>query len=338
LVIALLVRRTLSLVLVLIGVSIITFTISHVIPGNPAAAAAGANASPEQIAAVNRRLGLDKPLPEQYAIYLKRLLHGDFGESIVSAGPVSADFTARLPSSAELAIAAILLYIPLGIALGILSARAPGRWTDVSSRVFAVLGVSVPVFWLALVAQLLFSGHWHWLPSTGRLGSGTAPPPHVTGFFTIDAVLAGKWGTLRDALRHLVMPAVVLAVTNLAVLARMTRSSMLEVLGQDYIRTARAKGLSETRLLTRHALKNALIPVVTVIAVQMAGLIAWQFLVEYVYSWPGIGSWAVAGITNSDFNVVMMVALFGAALYVFLNFLADVAYIVLDPRLRDATD
>jgi peptide/nickel transport system permease protein len=164
------------------------------------------------------------------------------------------------------------------------------------------------------------------------------PPPHVTGFFTIDSILAGKWSTLADALRHLVMPAVVLAVTNLAVLARMTRSSMLEVIGQDYIRTARAKGVSELRLLTRHALKNALIPVVTVIAVQMAGLIAWQFLVEYVYSWPGIGSWAVTGITNSDFNVVMMVALFGATLYVFLNFLADAAYIVLDPRLRDATE
>jgi peptide/nickel transport system permease protein len=337
-VIALLVRRTLSLVLVLVGVSIITFTISHVIPGNPAAAAAGSNASPEQIAAVDKRLGLDKPLPEQYVIYVDHLLHGDFGESIVSAGPVSADFTARLPASAELAIAAIMLYIPLGIALGVLSARAPGRWADVTSRIIAVLGVSVPVFWLALVAQLVFSGHWHWLPSTGRLGPGIPPPPHVTGFFTIDAILAGQWGTLGDALRHLVMPAAILALTNLAVLARMTRSSMLEVLGQDYIRTARAKGLSETRLLTRHALKNALIPVVTVIAVQMAGLIAWQFLVEYVYSWPGIGSWAVTGITNSDFNVVMMVALFGAALYVFLNFLADAAYIILDPRLRDAND
>jgi peptide/nickel transport system permease protein len=336
--IGLLVRRTFSLVLVLIGVSIVTFTISHVIPGNPAAAAAGANASPEQIAAVEKRLGLDKRLPEQYVIYVRRLLHGDFGESIVSAGPVSTDFTARLPASAELALAAILIYIPFGLGLGMISARTPGRWADASTRVFAVLGISVPVFWLALVAQLIFSGHWHWLPATGRLGPGTPPPPHATGFFTIDSLLAGQWSAFVDALRHLVMPAVVLALTNLAVLTRMTRSSMLEVLGQDYIRTARAKGVSEVRLMTRHAMKNGLIPVVTVIAVQMAGLIAWQFLVEYVFSWPGIGSWAVTGITNSDFNVVMMVALFGAALYVVLNFLADAAYIVLDPRLRDVGD
>ena len=334
--IGLLIRRTASLVLVLIGVSIITFTISHVIPGNPAAAAAGSNASPEEIAAVNKRLGLDKPLPEQYVVYVKRLLHGDFGESIVSAGPVSADFTARLPASIELAAAAILIYIPLGIGLGLLSARAPGRWADAVTRVFAVLGVSVPVFWLALLAQLIFSGHWHWLPATGRLGPQTPPPPHVTGLFTVDAALAGRWSALADALRHLVLPAIVLAVTNLAVLTRMTRSSMLEVLGQDYIRTARAKGVSEIRLLRRHALKNGLIPVVTVIAIQMGGLIAWQFLVEYVFSWPGIGSWAVTGITNLDFNVVMMVTLFGAVLYVVLNFLADATYIILDPRLRDA--
>lgn len=335
--IALLIRRVLSLVLVLIGISVITFVISHVIPGNPAAAAAGTNASPAQIAAVNKRLGLDKPLVEQYGIYLEHVVQGDFGESIVSAGPVSKDFVARLPASFELGIAAVLLFVPFGIGLGLVAARAPGRWIDAISRALAVIGVSVPVFWLALVAQLIFSGHWRLLPATGRIGAEYPPPPHLTGFFTIDALLSGQWGAFRSTIVHLILPAIVLAVTNLAVLTRMTRSSMLEVLQQDYIRTARAKGLPERLVLSRHVLKNGLIPVVTVIAVQMAGLIAWQFLVEYVCAWPGIGTWAVQGILNSDFNVVMMVALFGAALYVVLNFLADVAYILLDPRIRDST-
>ena len=334
--VGLVVRRAISLVFVLIGITLMTFVISHVIPGNPAAAAAGTNASPEQIESVNKRLGLDKPLPNQYFIYLSRLVHGDFGQSIVSAEPVSKDFLARLPATLELAIVTVLLYVPLGIGLGVLSARLQGRWTDALTRVFAVFGVSTPVFWLALVAQLVFAGYWKILPTTGRLSPEYSPPPHHTGLFTVDALLAGQVGAFGNAILHLLLPAIVLAITNLAVLTRMTRSSMLEVMDQDFIRTARAKGLSELRVLTRHGLKNGLIPIITVIAIQMAGLMAWQFLVEYVFGWPGIGSWAVTGIFNSDFNVVMLVALFGATLYVFLNFVADVGYILLDPRIRDA--
>lgn len=332
----LLVRRAVSLVFVLLGITLMTFVISHVIPGNPAAAAAGTNATPEQIAAVDKRLGLDKPLPDQYVIYLSRLVRGDFGESIVSAEPVSNEFLARLPASLELAIFTVLLYVPIGIGLGVLSARLQGRWTDALTRVFAIFGVSTPVFWLALVAQLVFAGYWKILPTTGRLSPQYPLPPHVTGLYTLDSLLAGQFATLGNAFLHLLLPAIVLAITNLAVLTRMTRSSMLDVMDQDYIRTARAKGIGELRVLTHHGLRNGLIPIITVIAMQMAGLIAWQFLVEYIFGWPGIGSWAVNGIFNSDFNVVMLVALFGATLYVFLNFVADIGYILLDPRIRDS--
>jgi len=312
-----------------------TFIISRVIPGDPAAAAAGTTASADQIAAVKERLGLDKPLPEQYVMYISRLLHGDFGQSVVSSQPVIDDFLARLPASIELAIVTVVLFVPLGIGLGVLAAHFHGRWMDMLTRMIAVVGVAMPVFWLALIAQLVFSGYWKVLPTTGRLSPEFSPPPHVTGLYTVDALVARQFGTFADAALHLLLPGIVLAIASLAVLTRMTRSSMLEVMEQDYIRTARSKGVSELRVLIQHGLRNSLLPIVTVIAVQMGGIIAWQFLAEYVFGWPGIGSWAVAGIFNSDFNVIMLVALFGATLYVSLNFLADVSYILLDPRVRD---
>ena len=331
----LLIRRLISLVFVLFGMTVITFTLSHVVPADPAAAAAGLNASALEINTIRQRMGLDRPLYEQYALYMEGLiLRGDLGRSIASNVPVQEDLVRYLPASLELALSAIVLYLPAGLLLGVLSARAAGGAVDAATRGFAIVGLSVPVFWLGLIAQLVFYGLLGWLPATGRIGSTFGPPQPVTGFFTIDALLAGNAAAFADAVRHLILPAVVLALGNLTVITRMTRSSVLEVLSQDFVRTARAKGLHERTVVTRHVLRNAMLPVVTVVAIQIGALIAWQFLVETIFSWPGIGSWAVNSITTLDFNAVMAVTLFGSVLYVALNFAADISYLVFDPRIR----
>jgi len=331
----LLIRRLISLVFVLFGMTVITFTLSHVVPADPAAAAAGLNASALEINTIRQRMGLDRPLYEQYALYMEGLiLRGDLGRSIASNVPVQEDLVRYLPASLELALSAIVLYLPAGLILGVLSARAAGGVVDAATRGFAIVGLSVPVFWLGLIAQLVFYGLLGWLPATGRISSTFGPPQPVTGFFTIDALLAGNAAAFADAVRHLILPAVVLALGNLTVITRMTRSSVLEVLSQDFVRTARAKGLHERTVVTRHVLRNAMLPVVTVVAIQIGALIAWQFLVETIFSWPGIGSWAVNSITTLDFNAVMAVTLFGSVLYVALNFAADISYLVFDPRIR----
>jgi len=331
----LLIRRLISLVFVLFGMTVITFTLSHVVPADPAAAAAGLNASALEINTIRQRMGLDRPLYEQYALYMEGLiLRGDLGRSIASNVPVQEDLVRYLPASLELALSAIVLYLPAGLILGVLSARAAGGVVDAATRGFAIVGLSVPVFWLGLIAQLVFYGLLGWLPATGRISSTFGPPQPVTGFFTIDALLAGNAAAFADAVRHLILPAVVLALGNLTVITRITRSSVLEVLSQDFVRTARAKGLHERTVVTRHVLRNAMLPVVTVVAIQIGALIAWQFLVETIFSWPGIGSWAVNSITTLDFNAVMAVTLFGSVLYVALNFAADISYLVFDPRIR----
>ncbi|HEV8469785.1 MAG TPA: ABC transporter permease [Candidatus Limnocylindria bacterium] len=328
-------RRLISLVFVLFGMTVITFTLSHVVPADPAAAAAGLNAGALEINTIRERMGLDRPLYQQYVLYMEGLiLRGDLGRSIASNLPVQDDLVRYLPASLELAVFTILLYLPTGLVLGVLSARAAGGVVDAATRGLAILGLSVPVFWLGLIAQLVFYGWLGVLPATGRIGSTFGPPPEVTGFFTVDALLAGNVAAFADALRHLILPGVVLALGNLTVVTRMTRSSVLEVLSQDFVRTARAKGLRERTVITRHVLRNAMLPIVTVIALQMAALIAWQFLVETIFSWPGIGSWAVNSIMTLDFNAVMAVTLFGSVLYVALNFLADVSYLLFDPRIR----
>jgi len=287
----LLIRRLISLVFVLFGMTVITFTLSHVVPADPAAAAAGLNASALEINTIRQRMGLDRPLYEQYALYMEGLiLRGDLGRSIASNVPVQEDLVRYLPASLELALSAIVLYLPAGLLLGVLSARAAGGVVDAATRGFAIVGLSVPVFWLGLIAQLVFYGLLGWLPATGRISSTFGPPQPVTGFFTIDALLAGNAAAFADAVRHLILPAVVLALGNLTVITRMTRSSVLEVLSQDFVRTARAKGLHERTVVTRHVLRNAMLPVVTVVAIQIGALIAWQFLVETIFSWPGIGS------------------------------------------------
>jgi peptide/nickel transport system permease protein len=329
-----LLRRLVSLLFVLWGMSVLTFTISHVIPADPAAAAAGFNATPDQIAQYRRELGLDRPLPEQYLRYLSNIvLRFDLGRSILDQRPVADDIRTFLPASVELALVSLILCVPAGIALGTFTALRAGRLSDALSRIFAVLGVSMPVFMVALVLQLVFYKELRWLPFGGRLDDSVTPPPAVTGLLLLDSLLARNGPAFLSALRHLVLPAATLAVANLAVIARMTRSSVLEVLSAEYVRTARAKGLAESRVVVLHVLKNAMTPVVTIIGLQVASLIAYVFLVEYVFSWPGIGSYAVRAILGLDFQPIMGITLLFSLIYVVVNFLVDVSYALLDPRI-----
>jgi peptide/nickel transport system permease protein len=318
-------RRLIALVFVLFGMSLVTFTISHVIPIDPAAAAAGMESSPEVIEQIRHELGLDKPLHVQYLNY--------FGYSILNRRSVLDDILRFVPASLELALFSLVLCVPTGIILGAVTATRAGGVSDALVRVFAILGVSMPVFWLALLLQLVFYRVLGWFPDGCRLGVEYVSPPHVTGLFLIDSALAGQWDVFLDALKHLILPGITLALANIAIIMRMTRSSLLEVMHQDYIRTARAKGLTSITVLTRHSMKNALVPVVTIIGLQLGYLIAWVFLVEAIFSWPGIGSYALRSIVNLDFPAVQGVTLFTSFMYVFINLGVDVIYPLLDPRI-----
>lgn len=322
------------MVFVLLGMSILTFVISHIVPADPAAAAAGLNAGPEQIQALRHEMGLDLPLPLQYLQYMSRTLHADLGSSILNHRPVVEDLKTYLPASLELAVTSLVIYIPLGLVLGILAAsRAGGVW-DVVTRLFSILGVSMPVFWVALLLQLFFYRDLRWLPSGGRIDVDLAAPLGPTGFYLIDSLLLLDGRAFISSVQHLALPAITLAIANIALVVRMTRSSVMEVLQADYIRTARAKGLGERLVLGRHALKPALVPVITVIGLQVASLIAYVFLVEVVYSWPGIGTYAVRAIVGLDFEPIMGITLVFSVIYVLVNFAVDMLYMVLDPRIR----
>ncbi len=327
-------RRLFSLVLVLIGMSLMTFTITRLIPADPARAAAGMDADLATLEAVRHDLGLDLPLPEQYWRYVTGVLRGDFGMSSMNRQPVMKDIQQFLPASVELAVASILICVPLGLLLGVITALKAGGVTDAVTRMFAILGVSMPVFWLALLFQLVFYRDLRWFPAAGRIGPLFTPPPAMTNMYLIDTLVAGQWDAFRSALQHIVLPAFTLAVANIAVITRMTRSSLMEVLGQDYVRTARAKGVAEWLVVSRHALKNAMVPVVTIIGLQLGALIAWVFLVETIFSWPGIGSYTVRAIMDADFNGVMGVTLITSFIYVMINLAVDISYLWLDPRIK----
>lgn len=328
-------RRLGSLIFVLIGMSIITFIISHVIPSDPAWAVAGPEATAEAVEEIRRRMGLDRPLPEQYWRYVTGLvLRGDLGESIRTYRPVADDIKDRLPASIELAGVSFLIALPTGVLLGITSARRAGRLADAFTRLFAILGVSMPVFVLAMLIHYIFYFRLGWFPGAGRIAVGVGAPTEITGFYLIDSVLTGNWRAFVSALRHIALPALTLATASLAIITRMTRSSMLEVLHQDYIRTARSKGLTERVVLWRHALKNVFVPVLTVVGLQLAALIAWAFLVELIFSWPGIGSYAAQSILAMDFQPIMAITLVFSVIYVSINLVVDILYMFLDPRIR----
>jgi peptide/nickel transport system permease protein len=320
----------------LLAVTLVTFTISHLIPADPLMAILPERAAndPDVVRMYRERWGLDRSLPEQYFYYLRNLLRGDLGESYTSRRPVAQDLRERFPATVELALAAMLYAVTMGLALGVVAAVWYERWIDHLARVIALIGVSVPVFWLGLLALQVFYANLRILPGPGRIDPRLTAPPFRTGFYTIDSLLAGDVPLFLNALAHLVLPGIVLGSYAMGIIARMTRSALLDVLQADYIRTARAKGLAERRVVLGHALRNALIPTVTVIGLTFGSLLAGAVLTETIFAWPGIGRYAVDAAMKLDLPAVMGVTLLIAIVYVVINFVTDVLYGVLDPRIR----
>ena len=331
--IATLLRRLLLLVPILFGVTVIVFGAVRLIPGDPAQVMLGERASPEAIARVRHDLGLDKPLPVQFGVTVSRMAQGDLGKSIVTGSPVTHEIGQRFPATVELGVAALALALALGIPLGILAAARKNSWIDVLSTSGALVGVSMPIFWLGLVLMLLFSAQLRVLPLSGRLDLALDITP-ITGLYLIDSLLRGDLIAFRSAILHLILPALTLATVPMAIIARMTRAAMLEVLGADYVRTARAKGLGERAVVWGHALKNAAIPIVTVAGLQLGYLLSGAVITETIFSWPGIGSLAVQSIFSRDFPVLQGCVLIFAACFVLVNLATDLLYTRMDPRLR----
>ena len=327
------VRRSLTVIPVLLGVSILVFGFIHMIPGDPALTMLGERATPEKVAEVRQRLGLDRPIYQQYLIYLGKIVRGDLGISIVRGDPVFTDLLRRFPATVELATSAIFLALLFGIPIGIVSAVWRNSWMDSASRVWALVGVSMPIFWLGVMLAWFFGVQLRWLPTGFRLDSAT-DFRSWSNFVVLDALLQRNWAVVWDALRHLVLPAVALATIPLAVIARMTRASMLEVLSRDYIRTAEAKGLPQAAVILRHALRNALLPVMTVVGLQVGRLLAGAILTETIFSWPGIGLWVYESIESRDYAIVQGASLFIAVIFVTVNLVTDLLYAVADPRIK----
>ncbi len=326
-------RRTLTVIPVLLGVSILVFSFVHLIPGDPAVTMLGERATPEKVAAVRARLGLDRPIHEQYLLYIGKALRGDLGVSIVRGDPVFTDILRRFPATVELAVAAIVLAVLVGIPIGIVSAVWRKSFVDSLARVFALTGVSMPIFWLGVMLAWVFAVELRLLPTGARLDSVADYEP-LTHFVLLDAVLQRNWAMIPDALRHLVLPAVALATIPLAVIARMMRASMLEVLSRDFIRTADAKGLSRSVVVLRHGLRNALLPVLTVVGLQVGSLLAGAILTETIFSWPGIGRWVYESIESRDYPIVQGASLFIGAIVVMVNLATDLLYAAVDPRIK----
>jgi len=327
------IRRGLTIVPVLLGVSVLVFSFIHLIPGDPALTMLGERATPEKVAEVRARLGLDRPIWQQYVLYIGNAVRGDLGVSIVRGDPVASDLLRRFPATVELAMAAIVVAIALGIPIGVASAVWRNSPLDSLARLGALTGVSMPIFWLGLVLAWFFGVELRILPTGFRLASGTSFVPW-TNFVILDTVLQRDWATLADAVRHLILPALALATIPLAVIARMTRASMLEVLSREYIRTAEAKGLSRPAVVLRHALRNALLPVLTVVGLQVGRLLAGAILTETIFSWPGIGLWVYESIESRDYAIVQGVSLFIAVIVVGVNLVTDVLYAAVDPRIK----
>ncbi|MDQ6671245.1 MAG: ABC transporter permease [Chloroflexota bacterium] len=333
---ALVLRRLLLMIPLLLGMSLIAFVVSHSVPADPVAAHLGQRAmeDPTIVAAFRQQWGLDKPLPEQYLTYLLNLLHGDLGVSIRTHMPVSDDLGRYLPASAELAIIATLVGIGVGIPFGVASAVRRNHWLDHLVRGVSLLGVSSPVFWLGLIALYVFYFRLGWLPGPGRLDTGLPEPTRLTGMYTVDSLVSGNWKALGSSVRHLLLPGLVLASVYIGLVTRMTRSSMLEVLSADYVRTARGKGLPQRLVIYRHALGNALIPTITVLGLAFGDILAGTVLTETIFSWPGIGRYAYQSAVTLDFPAIMGVSLLIAATFITVNLATDMAYVFLDPRLR----
>jgi len=318
----------------LFGLLCLTFAISHVMPGDPARLAAGPDANQSMVDTVRARYGLDRPLTVQFARYVGGLARGDLGESLRSRNTVRDDLLRYFPNTFELVTLALLLAVALGVPLGMLSAAYRDTWVDHWTRVVSVSGVALPAFWLGLMLQLLLALHFGWLPLGGRLGLTATPPAPITHLLFVDAALRGEWRTLGDALAHAVLPVVTLCFPALASILRVNRAEMLETLGQDYIKTARAQGFSGFRVVTRYALRNAMIPTLTMIGLRYGWMLGGTILVETVFDWPGIGLYAVNAAVSSDFQPIMGVTLLIGLNVMLANLLVDLAYGWLDPRIR----
>jgi peptide/nickel transport system permease protein len=326
-------RRLLLIVPTLLGVTLLTFALSRLVPGDPARLAAGAQATPEMYEQIRREFGLDQPLPAQYWGYLTGLFQGDWGRSILSRRSVIEDLQTYWPATLELVLVAMAIATLVGVPLGVVSAVRADRPVDQASRLVSLVGVSVPAFWLAVLLQLFFGLRLGWLPVSGRLGSAFAAPPHLTGLYLVDAAAAGQWATFGDAARQLVLPALTLSFPALATIARFTRASLLETLGQDYVRTARAKGVAERRVVLGHALRNALIPTITMIGLSFGWSMGGSVLVETVFDWPGIGLYATKSALTLDFSPIMGIALLYGLVFSLINIGVDLTYGLLDPRI-----
>lgn len=328
-------RLAASVLLTLMGLLLATFLIARVMPIDPVLAVVGDRASAETYQRARLALGLDQPLYVQFWRYLVTVLHGDFGRSVLTRHPVIEDIAHFLPATVELATLSTLLGVAFGIPAGIIAAARHGRWPDHVIRILGLVGYSVPVFWLGLMALLLFYAELGWAAGPGRLDifyeDSVAP---VTGLILVDSALAGDWAVWRSAVAHLVLPASVLGYFSLAYISRMTRSFMLDQLGQEYIVAARAKGLSETRVLWRHALRNIRAPLITVVALSYASLLEGSVLTETVFAWPGIGSYLTNSLLSVDMNAVLGGTLVVGLIFIALNLAADMLYRVVDPRLR----
>jgi peptide/nickel transport system permease protein len=329
-------RRLAFLVVVVLGVSLLTFLISHVVPADPVGLLVGKSATHAQVVKYRHALGLDQPLPTQYLIYMKNLLHGNFGQSISSRRPVLQDFIDYFPATVELTFYALLICLVIGLPLGVLSAVYRRSWLDAFTRMVSLAGVAMPIFWLGLVFQLLFFGVLHVLPSDGRLDPSLNPPYHITGMYTFDSLLTANWSVFVNSLEHVLLPAFTLSFAALATVIRVTRASMLDALSQDYIRTAKAKGVGRWRISVRHALRNALVPTTTLLGLQVGNLLGGAFLVEIVFSWPGIGFYSVQAIRAFDFAAIMGIAIIIAIGYTLVNLVVDILYTLLDPRITYA--
>jgi ABC-type dipeptide/oligopeptide/nickel transport system permease component len=326
-------KRILMLIPVLIGVSIIVFLIMRVFSPDPAPIVLGQHATQEAIEAWRQANGLNDPIFVQYFNFLSGALTGDLGISYYTKVPVVQEIFSRFPATIELAVVAIILASVFGILIGVISAVKKNSIFDNAGMFVALIGVSMPIFWLGILLIIFFSGTLHLLPSGGRIDP-LLFPADITGFYLIDTLLAGDLEAFGDALKHLILPGSALAMYSMAIIARMTRSSMLETLQQDYIRTARAKGIAESSVIRKHALRNGLIPIVTVIGLQFGSLLGGAVLTETVFSWPGIGAYTVTCILKSDFPVVQGVVLLIATIFVVMNLIVDVIYAFLDPRIK----
>ncbi|MFC0525379.1 ABC transporter permease [Pontibacillus salicampi] len=327
------VRRLVMVIPVLIGVSIIAFSILHMIPGDPARSILGNKVNEAQLEQLREELGLNDPYLVQYGSFVADTLQGDLGKSVKSNNPVSEELKNRLPATVELSLFAITIATVIGVLAGVVAAVKQYSWFDNISMTGALFGVSMPIFWLGLMMIMLFSVTLNWLPPSGRLSTGVELQT-ITNFYLLDSVLTWNWTAFKDAFIHLIMPGVALGTIPMAIIARMTRSSMLEVMNQDYIRTANAKGLASYLVIFQHALKNAFLPVLTVIGLQFGFLLGGAVLTETIFSWPGVGRYVLQSILGRDYPVVQSTIIVIAVMFVFINLITDVLYKLFDPRIR----